>query len=142
VSFWRTLRARLHSSSPPEHLRRGRLGEKAAQQHLRRAGLRFLTANYKTDQGEIDLVFREGPCLVFVEVKTRSSEQWVRPAAAVDADKRRRLSLAALDYLRRLGNPPIKFRFDIVEVLLADGQVREVRHLPNAFVLAAPYRYA
>jgi putative endonuclease len=44
-------------------------------------------------------------CLVFVEVKTRSSEDWVRPAAAVDADKRRHLSLAALDYLRRLGNP-------------------------------------
>jgi Holliday junction resolvase-like predicted endonuclease len=56
-------------------------------------------------------------CLVFVEVKTRSSEEWVRPAAAVDADKRRHLSLAALDYLWRLGNPQIKIRFDIAEVL-------------------------
>jgi Holliday junction resolvase-like predicted endonuclease len=74
-------------------------------------------------------------------VKTRSSEDWVRPAAAVDAKKQRHLSLAALDYLRRLGNPPVKFQFDIIEVLLEDGGVREVRHLPNAFPLSAPYRY-
>ncbi len=141
MSLWQAIRARLVGSAPPEHLRRGKLGEKAARRYLRRAGLRFLTANYKSEEGEIDLVFRDGPCLAFVEVKARSSEEWVRPAAAVDADKQRRLSLTALDYLRRLGNPPIKFRFDIVEVLLDDGQVREVRHLPNSFSLSAPYRY-
>ncbi len=142
VSLWKTIWARLHGPGQPEHLRRGRLGENAARKYLRHVGLTFLTANYQTDQGEIDLVFRDGPCLVFVEVKTRSSEEWVRPAAAVDADKQRRLSLAGLDYLRKLGNPPIKFRFDIVEVLLTDGRVREVRHLPNSFTLSAPYRYA
>ena len=125
----------------PEHLRRGAAGERAARRHLRRAGLRFLTANYKTDRGEIDLVMRDKDCLVFIEVKARSSEDWVRPAAAVDAGKQRRLSLAALDYLRRLGNPRVKMRFDIVEVLLQDGRPREVRHLPNAFTLPAPYRY-
>ena len=38
-------------------------------------------------------------------------------------------------------NPPVKFRFDIVEVLLSDGAVREIRHLPDAFPLARPYRY-
>ncbi len=117
------------------------LGELAATKYLRRAGLRFLTANYKTDRGEIDLIFRDADCLVFIEVKTRSSEDWVRPAAAVDAGKQRRLSLAALDYLRRLGNSRVKMRFDIVEVLLQDGRPREVRHLPNAFTLPAPYRY-
>jgi len=78
---------------------------------------------------------------VFVEVKTRSSEDWTRPATAVDADKRRRLSLAAFDYLALLGKPPIRIRFDIVEVLLDADTVREVRHLPNAFPLTAPYRY-
>ena len=125
----------------PEHLRRGQLGEKAAKEFLRRAGLKFLTANFRSERGEIDLVFREGDCLVFVEVKTRSSEGWTRPAAAVNARKRRLLSLTALDYLKLLGNPPVKFRFDIVEVLLCDGAVREVRHLPNTFSLTAPYRY-
>ena len=65
----------------------------------------------------------------------------MRPAAAVDADKRRRLSQAALDYLRLLRNPPVKIRFDIVEVLLQDGKVDEVRHLPNTFAMEKPYRY-
>jgi putative endonuclease len=125
----------------PEHLRRGRLGERAAKKQLRKAGLKFLTANFRSRRGEVDLIFRDADCLVFVEVKTRSSEDWVRPAASVDAAKRRHLSQCALDYLRLLKNPPVKIRFDIVEVLLQDGAVREVRHLPNAFALSAPCRY-
>jgi len=60
----------------------------------------------------------------------------------VDARKKKLLSQTALDYLRRLKSPEVKFRFDIVEVLLRDGEVREVRHLQNSFALSKPYRYA
>ena len=126
----------------PEHLRRGESGEHAAKKFLRRSGLKFLAANFRSVRGEIDLVFRDQDCLVFVEVKTRSSEEWTRPADAVDARKRKLLSQTALDYLKLLKNPAVKFRFDIVEVLLADGEVREIRHLPNVFPLSKPYRYA
>lgn len=136
------LKAKFSSQAKPEHLRRGALGERAAQKHLQRAGLKFLTANFRSEHGEIDLIFRDVDCLCFIEVKTRSSEAWTRPADAVDARKRRLLSLTALAYLRRLKNPEVKFRFDIVEVLLADGAVREVRHLPNVFSLSKPFRYA
>ena len=122
-------------------MRRGELGEVAAKKHLKRQGLKFLVANFRSSRGEVDLVFREDDCLVFVEVKTRSSEDWVRPAAAVNKERRQRLSRAALDYLRLLRNPPVKLRFDIVEVLLRDGEVREVRHLPNTFPMEKPYRY-
>jgi putative endonuclease len=125
----------------PLHLRHGELGERAAKKHLKRQGLKFLTANFRTPRGEIDLIFRERDCLVFVEVKTRSSEDLVRPAAAVDKERRGRLTRAALDYLRLLKNPLVKVRFDIVEVLLHDGAVREVRHLPNTFPMERPYRY-
>ena len=125
----------------PLHLRHGRIGERAARRHLCRQGLKFLTANFRSDRGEVDLVCRDGDCLVFVEVKTRSSEDWTRPVAAVDARKRRLLSQTALDYLRLLHNPPVKIRFDVVEVLLSGEEVREVRHLPNTFSLAPPYRY-
>jgi putative endonuclease len=117
------------------------MGETAAKKYLRRRGLKFLAANFRSRHGEIDLVFRESDCLVFIEVKTRSSEDWVRPADAVNARKRRLLSLTALDYLRLLRNPPVKFRFDLVEVLLEGGRVREIRHLPDSFTLAAPCRY-
>ncbi len=126
----------------PEHLRRGELGERAAKKFLQKAGLKFLAANFRSARGEIDLVFRDDDCLVFVEVKTRSSEEWSRPADAVDARKKKLLSQTALDYLRLLKNPEVKFRFDIVEVLLVEGAVREIRHLPNMFALAKPYRYA
>lgn len=128
-------------SGGPEHLRRGRLGEAAARRHLEGLGLRYLTANYRTSRGEIDLVFREGETLVFVEVKARSVGGWTRPAAAVNARKRRLLSQAALEYVRCLPEPRVRMRFDVVEVLLKDGKVREVRHLPATFALSAPYRY-
>lgn len=121
--------------------RHGQLGERAAKKHLRRSGLKFLTANFSCERGEIDLVFRDGDCLVFVEVKTRSSEDWIRPAASVDARKRKLLSQTALVYLKMLKYPQVKIRFDIVEVLLDNGAVREVRHLPNTFPMAKPYRY-
>lgn len=124
-----------------EHLRRGELGERATKKHLRQLGLKFLAANFRSERGEIDLIFRDGDCLVFVEVKTRSSEEWGRPAAAVDARKKLLLSQTALDYLRLLKNPEVKIRFDIVEVLLRDGGVREVRHLPNTFPMSRGMRY-
>jgi len=135
------IKSRLTRTKKPEHVRRGKLGERAAKKHLRKRGLKFLAANFRSERGEIDLVFRDHDCLVFVEVKTRSSEDWVRPAAAVNARKRRLLSRTALDYLKLLDNPPVKIRFDIVEVLLQDGKVREIRHLPNTFAMSAPYRY-
>ena len=119
----------------------GELGEHAAKQRLKQQGLKFLTANFRSKRGEIDLIFREKDCLVFVEVKTRSSEEWVRPAKAVDRERRDRLSRTALDYLRLLKNPQVKIRFDIVEVLLENSAVREVRHLPNTFSMETPYRY-
>ena len=135
------LKARFAGKEQAEHLRRGALGERAAKKFLRQQGLKFLTANFRSQRGEIDLVFRDGDCLAFVEVKTRSSEEWTRPAAAVNAVRRRRLSQTALDYLRLLKNPPVKIRFDIVEVLLMDGKVHEIRHLPNTFAMSKPFRY-
>ena len=142
MNFLAKLKARFASQAQPEHLRLGELGERAAETHLKAQGLKFLARNFRSEHGEIDLIFRDGDGLVFTEVKTRSSDTWTRPAAAVDARKRRLLSQTALDYLALLKNPPVKFRFDIVEVLLADGAVREVRHLPNVFSLSKPYRYA
>ena len=118
----------------PEHLRRGRLGEAAAKRHLKSAGLKFLVANFKTKDSEIDLVF--------LEVKARTEGGWTRPAAAVDQRKRSLLSKAAREYVRQLRDPNVKFRFDIVEVLLVDGEVNEVRHIPNAFPLTKAKRHA
>ncbi len=141
MKLFEKIRLAMVGKEKPEHLRRGVLGERAAKKFLKQQGLKFLMANFDSARGEVDLIFRDDDCLAFVEVKTRSSENWSRPAAAVNAERRRRLSRAALDYLRRLKNPPVKIRFDIVEVLLADAEAREIRHLPNAFALSKPFRY-
>ena len=142
MRLWHAVKKALGLQRDPEHLRRGRVGEAAAKRQLKRVGLKFLTANFLTKSSEIDLVFRDGDCLVFVEVKARSEGGWTRPAAAVDQRKRGLLSQAAKEYLRRLSNPETKFRFDIIEVLLLDGAVSEVRHLPNAFPLTRTKCYA
>jgi putative endonuclease len=140
IGLWQRILQWWRRPPEPTHLRHGRIGEDLARKHLQGLGLKFLAANFRSPRGEIDLVFREGDCLVFVEVKTRSSEEWSRPAAAVNAKRRHRLSQAGLDYIRRLKSPRIKVRFDIVEVLLSGDAVREIRHLPNAFALSKPLR--
>ena len=141
MNLFNRIKKLFERTEKPEHLRRGELGESAAEKHLRKLGMKYLTRNFRSERGEIDLIFRDDDCLVFVEVKTRSSEEWGRPAAAVDARKKRLISQTALDYLRLIKNPEVKIRFDIVEVLLSDGEVREVRHLPNTFPMSRGMRY-
>ncbi|MFT4589285.1 MAG: putative endonuclease [Limisphaerales bacterium] len=142
MSLLNRLGLRGDGKEKPTHLKRGELGERAAKKHLKKLGLKFLIANFKSKRGEIDLIFRDQDCLVFVEVKTRSDESWTRPAAAVNARKRRLLSLTAMDYLKLLKDAQVKIRFDIVEVLLEpDEKIREIRHLPNTFSLTPPYRH-
>lgn len=141
MNFLQRIKTLFGNKDQPEHLRLGELGERAAEKFLRTLGMKYLTRNFRSDRGEIDLIFRDDDCLVFIEVKTRSSEEWSRPAAAVDARKKRLISQTALDYLRLIKNPQVKIRFDIVEVLLSDGKVREVRHLPNTFPMSRGMRY-
>ncbi len=129
----------------PEHLVRGEQGEKLAASHLRKQGYRILARRYRPRgrRGDIDLVAREKDVLVFVEVKTRGSEEFGRPLDAVREDKRRHLRRAALEYLRRLGNPNLCFRFDVVEVVLDEGgrNASEIRLVRNVFDLGDKYRY-
>ncbi len=93
---------------------------------------------------ELDLVAREGKVLVFVEVKTRASEQFGRPFVAVNAAKRRHVTRAGLAYVRQLRRPPRHFRFDVVEVIgRPDGETPpKIRHIRNAFTLPRNCRYA
>jgi putative endonuclease len=84
-----------------------------------------------TGSGEVDLVAWDGPTLVFVEVKSRATEEYGAPDRAIDDEKRRRLTRAAGDYLRRSGLPSPAVRFDVVNVILSDPP--EITHLRDAF---------
>lgn len=80
-------------------------------------GYKLLDHNYKTRQGELDLVLQKKDLVVIAEVKTRSENAWYRPQEAVTWSKQRRILLAAQSYLQvnRLFEKTI--RFDVVEVL-------------------------
>jgi putative endonuclease len=133
VALWAKLKFWSSQKEKPVHLERGSLGEDAARDFLKKQGLDFLTANFSCKEGEIDLIFRDGETLVFVEVKTRTAGGWTRPGKAVDDRKRRALIRTANEFLRLLKNPAVAYRYDVVEVLLVDGLVSEVRHNANSF---------
>lgn len=109
----------------------GDQGEREAARFLRRSGLRILSRGYRTEQGEVDLIARDGDTLVFVEVKSRSRGE---PAEAVTPEKQRRLTLAALHFLKRHDLLEQKCRFDVVAIVWPEGRhPASVEHLRDAF---------
>ncbi len=116
----------------------GRAGEELAAKWLKRHGRKVLYRNFSGPKGgEVDIVCRHGDTLTFVEVKTRTSEAFGRPADAVNLDKQRLIQRGAAEWLRMLNRPVINFRFDIAEVILAEGQRPVVSVIENAFQLPA-----
>lgn len=128
---------RAHRPSDPAAL--GAEGEAIAERFLRRRGYRILVRSFRVPSGEIDIVARDGTWLVFVEVKTRSDDAFAEPAESVTLAKRRRLSRAAVAYLRRLGERPVPFRFDIVEIVWPGDAPPAVRLHRDAFPMPAPF---
>jgi putative endonuclease len=109
----------------------GDRGERTAARFLRRSGLRVLMRGYRTSQGEIDLVARDGDVLVFVEVKARRQGT---PAEAVNLQKQRRITLAALHFQRKYNLLEQACRFDIVAVVWPDDRKPpQIEHIRNAF---------
>ena len=97
----------------------GRHGEAVAARWLYAQGGKVLYRNYRGPKGgEIDIVLREGPVLAFVEVKTRTSTAYGRPAMAVTVDKQALIVRGATAYLRLLRVQDFPWRLDVVEVLL------------------------
>jgi putative endonuclease len=135
---WRSRFSRLR----PEHLRLGTRGEKLACRFLRRSGYKVLYRNFRgRSGGEIDIVCRDKDTLVFVEVKTRTREDFGRPFDAVDRNKQKRIARGALAWLRLLDDPDILFRFDVVEVIIVEDALPRFELLRNAFALPEPYIY-
>jgi putative endonuclease len=112
---------------------RGRRGEDLAHRHLRSQGYTVVARNWRTRSGsaEVDLVAWEGETLVFVEVKTRTTDEYGSPDRAIDGEKRRHIARAARDYARRAGVDWGRVRFDVVNVI--DERPPVVQLLRNAF---------
>ncbi len=113
----------------------GYKGESIAVGFLKKNGYKILEQNYKNKLGEIDIVAKDRGTLVFVEVKTRRSDQYGHPKWAVTPRKQRKISMVALYYLKENRQTNRKARFDVVTVL--DRQKPPVVEIiKNAFELA------
>jgi putative endonuclease len=120
----------------------GNSGEKLAAKFLRREGLKVLYRNFRAPKGgEVDIVCRDGECLVFTEVKTRTSSDYGNLGRAVDRKKQTLITKGAMAWLRALNFPEVIFRFDVVEVILEPGESPRIEHLRNVFEMPAGYRY-
>ena len=112
----------------------GRRGEDVAARFLRRLGYKILARSRRLDPGELDLVALDGRTIVFIEVKTRQSQQAGHPAEAVDDIKQRRLTRLAVTFLKRHGLLEYPARFDVVAITWPEGRGRpQIEHFRNAF---------
>jgi putative endonuclease len=122
--------------SPADHRSRtGAFGESVAVKVLKKDGYKILEQNHRSRLGEIDIIALEGGTLAFVEVKTRRTDQFGDPKQAVTPKKQRKISMVALEYLKKTGQTDKKARFDVVAIRLSHGQP-DVEIIRNAFELA------
>ncbi len=136
-------KGRAQVSDPRHEL--GLQGERLAERFLQRQGYRRIARNERLPGGEIDLIMaapRPDPTMVFVEVKTRRSDQ-VLGEFAINAAKRRRLIQLTQRIARRRGWSSRPLRIDVIVVVWADDGADEeeanggavIRHHPNAVTL-------
>ena len=112
----------------------GNDAELLALRFLRSAGLQPITRNYHCRLGEIDLVMRDGDCIVFVEVRYRSARSLSPAALTVDARKQQRLCRTADLFLTtRPDLADCKARFDVVGIDRAEDGEASIEWLQDAF---------
>lgn len=110
----------------------GEIGENLACGELERRGYSVLARRYRRRGGELDIIARDGPTVVFVEVKTRNGRAFGEAAEAVTALKRHRMMQIAADYLTRNSLSTCPCRFDVVSIQM-DGAGPIIEVFQNAF---------
>lgn len=118
------------ASQTNQHLRTGQLGESHAAAYLREQGYEVLRQNYRYKRAEIDIIAQKGPLLVFVEVKTRSTDRYGYPEEAVNAKKEAMLLNAAEEFILQ-EEWQQEVRFDIISVTLTSPPA--IHHIEDAF---------
>lgn len=112
----------------------GAFGEQAAAEYLEDMDYEILERNYLMKFGEIDIIARQGSCIVFVEVKTRRNNLFGEPSEYVNYKKQRAVKLVAAAYTDVVNN---EIRFDVIEVFYSERggrlEVNNINHIENAF---------
>jgi putative endonuclease len=120
------------SKSPKDQ--RARAGEEAAAHYLIAKGYTILHRNLRFAEGELDFVTKSDNTLVFIEVKTRETEQFGSPSLSVSKRKQRRQVAMANRFISLCRLQGVPVRFDVVSVILPAGQPPAIEHTESAFL--------
>lgn len=113
----------------------GQWGQKQCEKFLKSKGCKILSRNFSCRTGEIDLIVAEPKeTLVFVEVKTRTNENFVDTEATVAGAKRLRMTRAANFFIKKHSLENLPLRFDVVTVIADEKNKPQIKHYKNAFV--------
>jgi len=118
----------------------GARGERVAVRFLRRRGYHILKTNYRCPAGEIDIIAAEGDTLVFVEVKTRRSDETTHPENSVTLSKQRKVTQAARYFVAQMAAEHIPARFDVISIVTPPRGKPIVEHFVDAFTLPSGRR--
>lgn len=112
----------------------GDRGERAAIRFLKKQGFRILERQHRNVFGEIDIVALDKEHIVFIEVKTRTTDQLGQPFEAVDRGKQQKLTRTALGWLKKKRRLNQSARFDVISILWADSAAEpQIQHFRHAF---------
>ncbi|MFY9331540.1 MAG: YraN family protein [Candidatus Nanopelagicales bacterium] len=107
----------------------GKYGEDLAADYLQRSGLIIMERNYRCRSGEVDILARDENVLVVCEVKTRTSEHFGSPLAAVTPIKLRRMRRVAMSWVTERGVRPPQIRFDVIGIVHGAGNKPTLEHV-------------
>ena len=111
----------------------GRWGEALAAEYFPEKGYMVIERNLRTPYGEIDLIARNDGMILFVEVKTRSGDQYGYPEEAITSNKRAHLIAAAQAYMQDISQPDTDWRIDVIAIRkLKASKTPEIFHFENA----------
>ncbi len=113
----------------------GKFGEDFACAYLQRQGYDILYRNFRCRMGEIDIIAVKDNVLSFIEVKTRCSTKYGRPASAVNLAKQKKIYRCAELYMQSKGiiqNMPV-LSFDVIEIIREGTAVKMFHHYPHCF---------
>lgn len=117
-----------------ERISLGRTGEEYAAHYLQKRGFRIVERNFRCKLGELDIVARDGPCLVFTEVRTVAGNAFGSPQESITDKKKKKLRQVALFYVKFRNVGDIPLRFDVVAITAnASGSIIKLDHIVNAF---------
>jgi putative endonuclease len=109
----------------------GKLGEQLAATYLQKRGFKIIERNFHARYGEIDLIAQDKDTLVFVEVKTRSSDQFGSPEEAVTARKLRGIMQTAHVYAAMHHAESLPQRIDVVAIRIQQGGMPAICHFKH-----------